>query len=74
MRVVDPTAHQWYAREAVSKNWSVAALGRQISTLYYQRLLSSQYQESVKAEARQVIKRGTPHHPTRVTLIVAGVP
>lgn len=38
MRVADPAARQWYAREAVSQTWSVAALDRQISTLYYQRL------------------------------------
>ena len=32
MRVPDPTARQWYALEAVSQTWSVAALDRQIST------------------------------------------
>jgi predicted nuclease of restriction endonuclease-like (RecB) superfamily len=31
MRVTDPVARQWYAREAVSQTWSVAALDRQIS-------------------------------------------
>ncbi|WP_233202456.1 DUF1016 N-terminal domain-containing protein [Limnohabitans sp. JirII-31] len=55
MRISDPAARQWYAREAVAQTWSVAALDRQISTLYYQRLLSSQDQESVKAE-NSVIK------------------
>ena len=39
MRLADPAARQWYAREAVSQAWSVAALGRQISTLFYERLL-----------------------------------
>ncbi len=63
MRISDPAARQWYAREAVAQTWSVAALDRQISTLYYQRLLSSQDQESVKAEAHRVIQRDTPPNP-----------
>ena len=68
MRISDPAARQWYAREAVAQTWSVAALDRQISTLYYQRLLSSQDQESVKAEAHRVIQGDTPPTP----LLVAG--
>lgn len=63
MRVADPVARQWYAREAVSQTWSVAALDRQISTLYYQRLLSSQQQDGVRAEATALIKRDAPPHP-----------
>ena len=63
MRVPDPTARQWYALEAVSQTWSVAALDRQISTLYYQRLLSSQNQNGVKTEANARIGRDAPPHP-----------
>lgn len=63
MRVPDPTARQWYAVEAVSQTWSVAALDRQISTLYYQRLLSSQNQNGVKTEANALIGRDAPPHP-----------
>ncbi|MEO6322220.1 MAG: PDDEXK nuclease domain-containing protein [Polaromonas sp.] len=63
MRLTDPAARQWYALEAVSQTWSVAALDRQISTLYYQRLLSSQNQEGVKAEASALIQRDAPPHP-----------
>lgn len=63
MRVADPAARQWYAQEAVSQTWSVAALDRQIGTLYYQRLLSSQDQEGVKAEARALIQRDAPPNP-----------
>jgi hypothetical protein len=44
--VQDPDARKWYAREAVSQPWSVAALDRQISTLYYHRLLSSQHKDA----------------------------
>lgn len=63
MRVPDPAARQWYAAEAVSQTWSVAALDRQISTLYYQRLLSSQDQDGVKAEASALIQRDAPPSP-----------
>lgn len=63
MRVADPAARQWYAREAVSQTWSVAALDRQISTLYYQRLLSSQDQAAVKSEAATLIEQNAPPHP-----------
>ena len=63
MRVPDPAARQWYALEAVSQTWSVAALDRQISTLYYQRLLSSQDQDGVKAEASALIQRDAPPSP-----------
>ena len=63
MRVPDPAARQWYAQEAVSQTWSVAALDRRIGTMYYQRLLSSQDKDGVKAEASAVILRDAPPHP-----------
>ena len=63
MRVPDPVARQWYAREAASQTWSVAALDRQISTLYYQRLLSSQDKQGVQAEASALIAQQAPPHP-----------
>ena len=63
MRVPDPDARAWYAREAVGQTWSVAALARQIATLYYQRLLSSQDQAGVQAEARALVQREAPPHP-----------
>ena len=37
----DPAARQWYVNEAVTQNWSSRALERQVSRLYYERLLSS---------------------------------
>jgi predicted nuclease of restriction endonuclease-like (RecB) superfamily len=45
MRVKAPTARDWYAAEAVREGWSVRALDRQISTLFYERLLSSREKE-----------------------------
>jgi len=48
MRVPDTEARAWYISEAVTQNWSVRVLDRNISTLYYQRLLSSQKKELTK--------------------------
>ena len=63
MRVADPAARAWYAAEASNQTWSVAALTRQIGTLYYQRLLSSQDKAGLKAEAQTLIKAETPPDP-----------
>jgi predicted nuclease of restriction endonuclease-like (RecB) superfamily len=42
IRIDNPQARDWYAKEAAEQGWSVRALDRQISTLYYERLLSTQ--------------------------------
>ena len=55
IRVENKTARTWYANEAATQNWSVRALDRQISTLYYERLLGSQKQEGVREEAANKI-------------------
>ena len=55
VRVEDETARQWYMHEAAAQNWSTRALGRQISTLYYERLRLSRDQDAVKAEAGEHI-------------------
>jgi predicted nuclease of restriction endonuclease-like (RecB) superfamily len=57
LRVAKPEARDWYAREAAEQGWSVRALDRQIGTLYYERLLSTQdkAKPSVKAEAAKNI-------------------
>jgi hypothetical protein len=65
MRLKNPAARQWYAHEAVAQTWSVTALDRQVSTLYYERLLSSQDQASVKAEAGAL--SSATRRPTRAT-------
>ena len=51
LRVEDVKARTWYANESATQNWSVRALDRQISTLYYERLLGSKKQEGVREEA-----------------------
>jgi len=50
MRVIDEKARTYYLQEAATENWSVRTLDRNISTLYYQRLLSSQDKKPVKKE------------------------
>jgi predicted nuclease of restriction endonuclease-like (RecB) superfamily len=51
LRVDSATARDWYMHEAVTQNWSTRALERQIGTLYYERLLSSQDRAAVEQEA-----------------------
>lgn len=53
LRVDTPASRDWYMHEAASHNWSTRALERQIGTLYYERLLLSQDQAAVTAEARE---------------------
>ncbi len=42
MRVNNPEARAYYEKEATEQMWSTRRLERNISTLYYERLLSSQ--------------------------------
>ena len=55
IRIENPAARAWYMAETISNHWSVRALERQISTLYYERLLSSREKSPVIAEANQNI-------------------
>ena len=52
MRIDTPAARDWYLQEAISQSWSARALERQISTLYYERLLASQEKAAVEHEAQ----------------------
>ena len=53
LRVADPKARIYYLTEAATQMWSVRTLNRNISTLFYQRLLSSQNKEIVNAEMQE---------------------
>ncbi|GBU27407.1 hypothetical protein R84B8_00937 [Treponema sp. R8-4-B8] len=53
MRLTDKNAVKYYLAKASENNWSVRTLDRNISTLYYQRLLSSQNKEIVIAEMKE---------------------
>ncbi|MDO8810843.1 MAG: PDDEXK nuclease domain-containing protein [Gallionella sp.] len=63
LRVADVKARAWYANEASTQSWSVRALDRQISTLYYERLLGSQKQDGVREEAANKISAEAPTNP-----------
>jgi predicted nuclease of restriction endonuclease-like (RecB) superfamily len=51
LRVESDSVRLWYMQEAAQQNWSTRALERQISTLYYERLLASQDRRAVEQEA-----------------------
>ncbi len=53
IRIDNSTARQWYLNESIEQNWSARALERQVSTLYYERLLSSKESPPVEQEAEQ---------------------
>lgn len=50
IRVDDENARNYYLKEAADQNWSVRTLDRNISTLYYQRLISSHKKTVVEQE------------------------
>ncbi|MBT2772725.1 DUF1016 family protein [Halomonas sp. ISL-60] len=52
-KVENSSARAWYQQEAEQHSWSVRALERQISTLYYERLLASQDKTPVEQEAKE---------------------
>ncbi|MGM0519834.1 MAG: PDDEXK nuclease domain-containing protein [Campylobacterota bacterium] len=56
MRIENPNAREWYIQEAIANNWSARALDRQISVLYYERLLSSKEKLPLKQEAEEKTK------------------
>ncbi len=51
LSVENEDARLWYMNEAVLGGWSVRQLDRQISTLYYDRILASTDKDSVRTEA-----------------------
>lgn len=50
MRIADEKERTFYTEECAKSAWSVRQLERQIHTMYYQRLLSSQDKSAVSAE------------------------
>jgi len=57
MRVSNPDARAYYIKETAENMWSSRTLDRNISTLYYQRLLSSANKEPVEAEMIEKTKK-----------------
>lgn len=60
LRVENSDAREWYIEEAIKNHWSSRQLERQISTLYYERLLVSADKESVIAEAADELCKVEP--------------
>lgn len=60
MKVNDESARAFYIDECGKSNWSVRQLERQINTLFYERLLSSQDKASVKKEVLEKEPAKTP--------------
>ncbi|OGW62178.1 MAG: hypothetical protein A2V83_06135 [Nitrospirae bacterium RBG_16_64_22] len=58
--VDDARARDWYMSEAADQHWSTRQLDRQISVLYYERLLASRKKASVRKEARQKLAAVAP--------------
>lgn len=58
--VENQAARQWYMNEAADSVWSTRQLDRQISTLYYDRLLASQNKQVVVDEANEKLKTVVP--------------
>lgn len=56
LRVEDDAARKWYEEECVRSGWSSRQLERQISTLYYDRLLASRDKAAVVAEANELLE------------------
>ena len=53
LRVENPDARNWYMNEAAAENWSSRQLERQISVLYYDRMLLSSDKQSTRADAEE---------------------
>jgi predicted nuclease of restriction endonuclease-like (RecB) superfamily len=61
MRVENEEARKYYLKEAADQNWSVRTLDRNISTLYYQRLIASQKKEIINKEMEEKTKDFKPN-------------
>lgn len=56
IRIENKDARAWYMQESIDNSWSARALDRQISKLYYERLLSSKENQLLKKEAEEKTK------------------
>jgi predicted nuclease of restriction endonuclease-like (RecB) superfamily len=56
MRIENPDARNYYIAEAANQNWGTRQLDRNISTLYYERLLSTKNKKEVIQEQHNMVK------------------
>lgn len=59
-KVKDEAARTWYMNEAADEQWSTRQLDRQISSLYFERLLASRNRVPVIEEARDKLAKVAP--------------
>ncbi len=59
LRVDGADARVWYMNEAAGQNWSTRVLERQIGTLFYERLLSSQDKQGLIRDVDQEVQSQT---------------
>lgn len=64
-RIENTEARNWYMNEAADNAWSSRQLDRQISVLYYERLLASADKKSVKDEANEKVAQVKPENYLR---------
>ena len=60
IKIENKDARIWYMNEAANSMWSTRQLDRQISTLYYDRLLASHNKKIVIAEAEEKLQKIIP--------------
>jgi len=56
MRIEKSNIREFYIEECINGNWSTRQLERQINSFYYERLLSSRNQDSVRSEIHKLEK------------------
>ncbi len=56
LRIDDEKARAWYMNEGAGQGWTTRALERQISTLYYERLLASSDRSAVEQEGQRRLR------------------
>lgn len=75
MRIENPVTREYYMREAADFNWSVRQLERNINTLYYERLLSTnQKQEALLASTKMEQQKVTEYLKDPLVLEFLGLP
>ena len=62
LSVENEQARLWYMNEAADSAWSTRQLDRQISTLYYERLLASKDKTPVVTEGKEKMAQLAPQH------------
>ena len=60
IQVENSAAREWYMNEATDQHWSTRQLDRQISALYYERLLASRKKAPIRKEVREKLAAVTP--------------